>query len=283
MTLYICSRMRLLGPYCRVSSGLHTRSIIRSISTKRRFEPEVTDREIPVLNQPIGINKVPLPTDNQGTDNRTLDQIRADAMDYEKHKERRAKIYKELRESSLSYIAEFRRTAGKFWLAPPSYLKPEKALYMPNIWARSLKSREYFGSTTLLKGTVSVVRLFGVTAGELQTETYFDTSPFEADGKGYQVIDINTPGGILQDWLVKATLGSIRRKISNEDRQGHYLLARKGVTKELRASILADNNVGGYIYLVDRNCKIRWAACGYATEEEKANLWKFVKALTKEK
>lgn len=28
----------------------------------------------------------------------------------------------------------------------------------------------------------------------------------------------------------------------------------------------------GYIYLVDENCKIRWAGCGFATEDEDVSL-----------
>jgi ATPase complex subunit ATP10 len=33
-----------------------------------------------------------------------------------------------------------------------------------------------------------------------------------------------------------------------------------------------DNKIVGYVYLVDKNCKVRWAGCGTATDEEVESL-----------
>jgi mitochondrial ATPase complex subunit ATP10 len=37
----------------------------------------------------------------------------------------------------------------------------------------------------------------------------------------------------------------------------------------------------GYIYLVDENCKIRWAGCGFATEDEELSLQNCARVLLK--
>ena len=36
--------------------------------------------------------------------------------------------------------------------------------------------------------------------------------------------------------------------------------------------MMLENKILGYVYLVDANCRIRWAGCGLATNDEAENL-----------
>ena len=42
--------------------------------------------------------------------------------------------------------------------------------------------------------------------------------------------------------------------------------------RQIKGPLGIENNMLGYVYLVDAQCKIRWAGCGMASEEETTNL-----------
>lgn len=57
-------------------------------------------------------------------------------------------------------------------------------------------------------------------------------------------------------------------------------MVRRGLTDELRMDIGFINRRVGYVYLVDWDCKIRWAGSGNAEAEEREGLVNAVKRLT---
>jgi hypothetical protein len=69
---------------------------------------------------------------------------------------------------------------------------------------------------------------------------------------------------------------SARRSIP-VDLQHNYFLYRGG--QELRAGLAIPNLFGGYVFLVDREARIRWNAAGFATEEELAQMHEFTHQL----
>jgi ATPase complex subunit ATP10 len=233
------------------------------------------------LDYPIGVEQPPKPTDNQGIDDRSLEQKKSDLFNYEKNLERRKEIEYEFTKG-LSQVHAFRRSSGKFWDSPGSYFRADKALYMPNFWGTVLGSGEKSGTTSVLKGKISVVRAFSVLTGENQSASYFDQNPNTLVHKDFQIVDINLPDSFVKELIVKMFTWNIKKQVPDLDRQSRYFICRKGVTRSLRQSIMADNQYGGYIYLVDRNCKIRWAASGDATPQDKINLRKFIDAVAKE-
>lgn len=197
--------------------------------------------------------------------------------------------------SQFQDIYNFRDTLGKTWIAPRSYFRSDKALYMPNFFGRTLLSKSKQDTTSVLAGHLSIVRVFTALTGEKQANSYFVpadvANPTDTDFQhaansvredGFQVVDINVPENWAKELLVNLFVDRIKALFADPTRAARYFIARKGVTKEVTGPILAENKYAGYVYLVDRNCKIRWAACGTATKEERDSLWRAVAALKKE-
>jgi ATPase complex subunit ATP10 len=73
--------------------------------------------------------------------------------------------------------------------------------------------------------------------------------------------------------LVRLFAGSLRRRVGREN-WGRYFMVKKGITDEIRESIGVLNSKVGYTYLVDHQCRIRWAGSGSADPGEKEGLVK---------
>lgn len=186
--------------------------------------------------------------------------------------------------SHFADIYKFRETLGKSWIAPRAYFRADKALFFPNFIGRTATSKTKRGTTSVIRSQkVSIIRIFTSISGEKQADSYFDKPQDEIVEDGFQIIDINLPDDFVKEFIVSLFSGKIKSKFQkNPQRADRYFIARKGVSKEVKAAINLENKFTGYIYVVDQNCKIRWAACGNATEEEKAALWRAVSGVKKE-
>lgn len=81
---------------------------------------------------------------------------------------------------------------------------------------------------------------------------------------------INLQENPLKGFLVSMFLSSIRTRIPVH-LQSTYLVSRQNM-EYLREPMGMVNKHIGYIYLVDENCKIRWAGCGFAMGGEDLSL-----------
>lgn len=243
-------------------------------------------KEIPVLNRPIGEPNPPTVTDNNGIDSRTREQKKADFVNHDRHLLRRKELTHEISKSQYEDVYKFRDTAGKMFVAPSAYFRADKALYMPNFVGRTLLENELDkkATTAVLANKISIVRIFTSLTGEKHTNSYFydGENPENVVENGFQMVDINIPDNFATELLVRWHASKIRKQIPDPARHGRYFIARKGVTKSMKEAINIENKYSGYIYLVDGDCKIRWAACGNASDEERSALWRFVAALQKE-
>lgn len=66
-------------------------------------------------------------------------------------------------------------------------------------------------------------------------------------------------------------MAGIRKQRREEDWK-RYFLVTKGVTDEMKEAIGMGNVRVGYVYLVDWDCRIRWAGSANADEGEKEGL-----------
>ncbi|KAK9460090.1 ATP10 protein-domain-containing protein [Lipomyces oligophaga] len=245
------------------------------ISETKKNEEEAKIRESQVgsyLVRPIGMISAPKASDNTGLDTRTFAQKRADFVDYDRHIEKRKGLMEEFSKSYFSEMRDFTKTMGKEWVAPRMYFRADKALYMPNFFGPTLLSSKPSDTTSVLRGKVSVVKLYSSVSGEQQVNSYFKSPAYAAGthltgDEDYQIIDINVPESFVKRWVSKLFAGRTRAALP-QHRYAKFFYASM-LPHKLNRSIGFVNKFSGYVYIVDRECRIRWAACGKAEPEER--------------
>lgn len=175
--------------------------------------------------------------------------------------------------------ANMRHHKGKSFLAPPRLFRSDKALYFPNMFGETLLKKSGPRDTTpLLQGRVSVVSIFSSVWAERQVSTFvaeqdnpdIHEAMRESNGLG-QMVQINVEENAMKAMLIKLFMPSLRKRIGEAD-WGRYFLVRRGLTEDIRDSIGLLNSKVGYTYLLDGDCKIRWAGCGICEGDEKEGL-----------
>ena len=179
---------------------------------------------------------------------------------------------------------------GKTFLAPPSLFKFGVSLYFPNMQGYTLASPSTYADTTsVLSGKTSIVSVCSGKWAEDQTSTFLGEKQSPELAKlveelrrdGLQRVWINIEEDRLKAWVVRLTMGSVRRRLKMED-WGRYFVITKGINDGVKLSIGMANSKVGHVYLVDSNCRIRWAGNGDATDGEKEGLVNVVKKMTEQ-
>lgn len=178
---------------------------------------------------------------------------------------------------------------GKTFKSNPRLFRADKALYFPNMQGITLAApRQPCDTTPVLEDKISVVGVFSETWAERQVATFVgekenaELHTLLKEGKGVaQKVDINYEPNMLKAFLIRLFMPSLRRRMP-EDAHGRYFVVRRGVTEEMRDDVGWINSKVGYVYLVDRECKIRWAGSGRAEAGEKEGLVAGVKRLLEE-
>ncbi|KAI5852489.1 F1F0 ATP synthase assembly protein Atp10 [Morchella snyderi] len=240
-----------------------------------------TDPAPPPLTRPIGLDHPPRPDENTGVDTRTWAERRDDFRNWDKHLEKRAKMTKQI---SKPYFRDLTRLSaahkGKSFTAPPLLFRADKALFFPNLVGRTLlhATDPLQHTTGALEGKVSVVSVFSSAWAEAQARSF--TAGFDhdgvwdadaAEGGCVQRVDINVETNPLRAWLVRVFVPRIRAAV-DERVWARYFLVQRGLGEEVRGRMAYVNAKVGYVYLVDWDCRIRWAGSGRAGEEERAAL-----------
>lgn len=178
---------------------------------------------------------------------------------------------------------------GKSFLAPPRMFKGDKALYFPNFFGQTLeKDKKERDTTSVLEGKVSIVSVFSSQWAENQANTFVAEKEnseihelVRGSGGLAQMVKINIEDNALKAWLIRLFMGRVRRQLG-EASWGKYFLVRKEITTEIRDAVGLLNSKVGYTYLLDGECKIRWAASGPAEGDEKDGLIKGARRLIEE-
>lgn len=164
---------------------------------------------------------------------------------------------------------------GKSFLAPPRLFKAERALFFPNFQGQTLvKDKKPKDTTLVLDDKISVVCVFSSAWAENQVATFASEKQnpklFEAiknSGGKAQIVNINVEDNTLKAMLIKVFMGSIRRRLGKEN-WNKYFLVRRGITEDIRDAVGLLNSKVGYVYLLDGECRIRWAASGVSEGDE---------------
>lgn len=185
--------------------------------------------------------------------------------------------------------SNMQHSKGKSFLAPPSLFKADRALYFPNLHGQTLEKKKGLSDTTpVLEDKVSIISLFSSAWAENQAATFASEkqnpelhAAVRSSGGAAQIVQINIEENTLKAWVIKLFMPSLRKRIGVSN-LGRYFLVRRGITDEMRDAIGLLNSKVGYTYLLDGECKIRWAGSGPAGKEEKEGLVKGVTRLVAE-
>ena len=178
---------------------------------------------------------------------------------------------------------------GKTFIAPPRLFKGDRALYFPNFHAQTLaKGKEHKDTTNVLQNKVSIVNIFCSKWADDQTATFSSerNNPelheiVKSTGGLAQIVHINVEYDWLKGMIIKMFMRSLRKRIG-EANWNRYFLLWEQIPDEIREEIGVLNQKVGYVYLVDGDCKIRWASSGACGPEEKESLNKGTRRLVEE-
>ena len=190
-----------------------------------------------------------------------------------------------------NYFRDFKNIrkyrSGKTFIANPRIFRQEAALFFPNFHGETLKER-VADTTPVLSGKVSVVRVYSSMWGQAQAETFTGAEAnedlhdvLEEHDDVAQLVDVNIEENWMKAWIIKLFKWRLRKQKKAED-WGKYFIIQRGVSDRIRETIGLLNGRVGYIYLVDRNCKIRWAGSGNAEDNEAEDLTRGLQRLIEE-
>jgi ATPase complex subunit ATP10 len=144
-------------------------------------------------------------------------------------------------------------------------------------------------TTPVLRGRVSVVSVFSSMWAENQCKTFVSrehnpaVEQIIADSRDrIQHVRINIEEDTLKALLVRMWMGRLRREVGGEKNYERYFLVRKGISDEIRENIGLLNSKVGYTYLLDADCRIRWAGSGDSEDHEREGLVKGIQRLLTE-
>ncbi|PWW71903.1 hypothetical protein C7212DRAFT_287108 [Tuber magnatum] len=252
----------------------------------RDYTPHPLDRPLGLPHPPEPLPPGPTTSTTKKTGFRTLSQIRTDLGDPERNLAKRQYLTKEL---AKPYFRDFSRLSkadkGKSFIAPQRLIKSEHALWFPNLNGRTLVAAGK-DTTDVLKGRVSLVAVFSSTWAERQVELWgLDEVAGMVRGAGggeeegvVGRLDINVEENFLKYWIVMMFRGNLKRRIG-ESRWGRYFIIKEGLGDETRNAMGYYNSKVGYVYLLDEECRIRWAGSGPPIDGERDALIRGVKKL----
>lgn len=266
------------------------------VTPQRRKRPHVRayDGELvpQPLNRPLGLPHPPQPGQNSGKDQRSWKQKREDFASYDKHLERRQGLIKDLYEKNyfrdIGNLGKVHK--GKSILAPTTPFRAHLARWFPNLQGKTLdpKAKAVVDTTPVMRGKVSVVSVLNTEWAKGQCQSFISEAAnpglhevLKANSRIAQSVEINVEENPVKRWLIQVCMPFIRRKTPQPDWSRYFLVAR-GLDDYIREALGIWNGKVGYVYLVDPQCKVRWAGNGDAREDEKTSLVNCLKRLVDE-
>jgi mitochondrial ATPase complex subunit ATP10 len=141
-------------------------------------------------------------------------------------------------------------------------------------------------TTIQTRGKITLLRVYTGSWAEKQADSFISENT-QLDrilklGEGVvQRVEINLEENRMKAALVRLFMGGLRRQLP-ETMHSRYFLVTKGITDDAKQSLGMLNSQVGYVYLLDEDCRIRWAGCGEAEEDEKVSLVKGIARLAQD-
>lgn len=187
---------------------------------------------------------------------------------------RQKRLDHDVRHSPFYESKSFNNTNGKIFSSPQSYFQAARSLYFPEFSSKTLETTRRISEA--FPGKVLVVKVYSTILGAECAELY--VSKLEQNPT-VQIIDVNVPANWAKLATVYALIPSLRKSIPHDRHNLFFIVSPTVFDFEVRQKLLCDNTCGGYVYVVDGQGKIRWAASGNATEKDQHELQRIVNAL----
>ncbi|KAM3163883.1 Mitochondrial ATPase complex subunit ATP10 [Lachancea thermotolerans] len=214
-------------------------------------------------------------------------------FDDAKTNQRARELELQFSKGGLFDVYTFRKTQGKLFLSPQSFWRKDRALYFPHMHGRSLSDSKPQSVEDLMRGKISVVRIFTSAAGDELGKSYFrgDGSDYLKDESALngpedsvptQIVELNLTENFLKAVFAKLAIGKLRSTVPAARHSRYFIGDRDQLPFGLREDLQINNLYTSYVLLVDPALKIRWMGCGGADKKEYNLLWRCVRGLKKE-
>jgi ATPase complex subunit ATP10 len=251
--------------------------------------PDPNDKDVFIpkpLGRPIGFKHPPQAGENAG--NVKVKKDYSGMTMSQRNLEKRKGLVEEW---GTNYFRDFKNIrkyrSGKTFMANPRIFKSDAALYFPNFHGETLKDKEA-DTTPVLEGKISVVNIYSSHWGEVQAQTFTgnkanpELQTILAENPGVaQMVDINIEENVMKAWIIAIFKWRLKAARPKED-WGKYFVVRAGVSERIRETIGLLNGRVGYVFIVDEECRIRWAGSGDAEGTEMDDMNRGFKKLVNE-
>ncbi|KZT03768.1 uncharacterized protein LAESUDRAFT_658941 [Laetiporus sulphureus 93-53] len=216
---------------------------------------------VPLLQRPLGVR------DRPTSQSKTWADIRDEILDHEKRLEKRKYLVKEATRGYFTDLNATRRHGGKTWIAPKVMIREDKALYFPDVAGSDLKSKADAHTTSLCVGKVSVVAILSSRISELQTANFVKPTLDQfANHPSFRFVQVNLQENLLKSLLVSMFISGIRKTIPERYWETYIISSQR--MDYLREDIGMTNRHVAYVYLLDEQCRVRWAGCADPMAQE---------------
>lgn len=261
------------------SAAAFQRLVPRFVTTlKEASKPALEKAQ--TINRPFGYDKPTKIGQNQG---KLSNPFSASAKE-----QRQRQLDHDIAHSPFYESKSFSNTQGKIFTPPVSYFKKDKAKYFVDFKGYTLlnEKRDLY---EVLRGKVTLLRIFSTISGENCSNTYVSDYLSEEGYKrlqekflNTQIVDVNLPQSWIKGLFVKMAKSNLRTIVPRARQNLYFILPNTIFTLDVKKTLKCDNMCSGYLYVLDEDGKIRWATSGFANDEENEVLWRTVRGLEKE-
>lgn len=191
---------------------------------------------------------------------------------------RQVKLDHDLKHSPFYESRSFLNTKGKIFNSPQLLFKSSRALYFPDFFESTLTGNKRLLSDVTSQSAVTVVRVFSAVLGQKSCDTWTTT-----DYPDTTVVDINVPQTWFKLCLVRLSRSLLKRAVPAPRHPTYFIVPESVFDFRVRQKLLCDNMCLGYIYVLDRESRIRWLASGDAGDTGVNTLHTIVNALRQER
>lgn len=264
--------------FCSSTSTLQ-RQVPRFVTTlKEAAKPALEKAQ--AINRPFGFDSPTKIGQNHG---QLSNPFSAAAKE-----QRQRQLDHDIAHSPFYESKSFSNTQGKIFTPPVSYFKKDKAKYFVDFQGYTLLN-EKRQLSQLLKGKVTLLRIFSTISGENCANTYIsdylDENGYKTLQEKYpntQIVDVNLPQSWIKGLFVKMAKSNLKTIVPPARQNLYFILPNTLFTLEVKKTLKCDNMCSGYLYVLDEDGKIRWATSGFSNDEESEVLWRTVRGLEKE-